>query len=285
LRVLRRDWHNLTRADEFHLYPISDPHIGAAACDEDKLSALVSTIAADDRAYWLGGGDYCDFINRGDMKRFDPAALASWLTVADLADLARAERDHFLDITQPIAGKCLGLVEGNHERTILSHYERDVYSEIVTATKERGKFASDHQLAFGYSGYLDLNFYRSDGKSAGTKILVSVHHGYVGGRLAGAKALNMQRWLWTHHCDLALFGHSHNTEIQIESVEFVDGKGNIRYQNRIGAFMGTFLRSGINDVDTYSSRAGYAPMPVSYLEITFRPGDARGQYIQVATRS
>lgn len=285
MRVLKREWHNLTRADEFHLYPIADTHVGAAACDEDKLKALVSAIAADDRAYWVGGGDMCDFINRGDVKRFDPSALASWLTVADLADLALAQRDRFLDITKPIASKCLGLIEGNHCRAILSHYERDIYSEIVTGIKEIGKFPADHQLALGYSGYLDLNFYRSDGKNAGTKILISIHHGYVGGRLAGAKALNMQRWLWTHNCDLALFGHSHNTEIQIESVEFVDKKGNIKYKNRIGAFMGTFLKSGIDNIDTYSSRAGYAPMPLSHLEIVIRPGDASGQYIQVSVRS
>lgn len=285
MRVLHREWHNLSRADEFHLYPIADPHIGAAACDEDKLKSLVAIIAADDRAYWVGGGDYCDFVNRSDMKRFDPLAMASWLTVADLADLARAERDRFLDITKPIAGKCLGLLTGNHEDAILRHYERDVYSDIVAATKEHGNFPADHQLALGYSGYLDLNFYRSEKKSAGTKIIISLHHGYTGGRLAGAKALNMQRWLWTHDCHLALFGHSHNTEIQIESVEYVDVKGNIKYQNRIGAFMGTFLRGNINDIDTYSSRAGYAPMPVSYLEVTLRPGDSHGQFVQVAARS
>jgi hypothetical protein len=285
LRVLKRDWHNLTRADEFRIYPISDTHIGAAACDEDKLKALVARIATDDRAYWLGGGDYCEFINRSDSKRFDPVSLAKWLTVADLADLARAQIEMFLSIIKPISSKCLCLVEGNHEESIRKHYERDIYSDIVTGVKTTGAFPADYQLALGYSGYLNLDFFRDSGNHHAKRIIISLHHGYVGGRLAGAKALNMQRWLWTHHCDLALFGHSHNTEVQMESVEFVDGGGNIRYQNRIGAFMGTFLKSGINDVDTYSSRAGYAPTPVSHLEIILRPHASDGRALQVAVIS
>jgi hypothetical protein len=94
----------------------------------------------------VGLGDYCEWINVQD-KRFDVATLAPWIEIGDLIDLAQVQRDRFLSIIKPIAGKCLAMCSGNHEGTIHRKTERDIYSEIVTTVKAWGKL--DGRLGIG----------------------------------------------------------------------------------------------------------------------------------------
>ena len=266
MKIIRRKTFGLDRTSTFRLFPLGDVHLGNRACDEKLFRAAVQRIAADDNAFWVGLGDYCDFINLSD-PRFDSESLDSWVRMRHLPDLAGAQAERFLDIVEPIASKCLGLVEGNHERAIQKYYERSIYSDIVTGIKERGGFDADHQLAFGYSGWLMLHFYRDPVKEAkGRCIKISLHHGFVGGKLAGAKALNMQRWLWSHECDLAIFGHSHNTMAQVEAVESVRGNKVVRH-HRIGMFSGTFMNGA-----RYSEKAGYFPLPLVQPHVILHPG-------------
>jgi len=213
----------------------------------------------------------CDFINISD-PRFSAGSMAKWVKMADLCDLARAQRDRFLEIVGPIASRCLGMVEGNHELSIKRHYERDIYSDLVCGVKEAGGFAADHSLALGYYGWLLLSFYRSPERRRSTLYKFNLHHGFVGGRLAGAKALNMQRWLWTHDADLVIFGHSHNTGAQVETVETVTRGGQVSHINRIGCYSGTFLATNTKGSATYSEIKGYFPMALAQPVIHLRPG-------------
>ena len=265
MKIIRRRWHEVSRADTWRLYPLGDIHLGNAACDERLFRQAVQRIADDDSALWIGLGDYADFVNVSD-PRFDSESLASWVRMAHLVDLARAQRERFLDIVQPIASKCLGLIEGNHERAIQKHYERSIYSEIVTGIKEHGGFDADHDLAFGYSGWLLLHFYRQPNRKAGAVIRVNLHHGFVGGKLAGAKALNMQRWLWNHEADLVIFGHSHNEMIQVEAVEKVKGS-KIVHDHRIGCYSGTFMNGA-----RYAEKGGFFPAPLTQPHVVLHPG-------------
>ena len=275
MRTLIREWSGLQRNNDcvIRIVPLGDVHIGSAACDEKRLQQVVDGIAEDDDAYWLGMGDYAEFINRSD-RRFDPAVLASWIDVADLVDLPRAQRDRFLSIIKPIAGKCLGLIEGNHEQSIKARFERDIYSEIVSIIKSWGGFEPDHQLAFGMYGYLRLVFkFGGNKRTAAVGITGNVHHGFTGGRLGGAKALNMERWLWTHDADFVVFGHSHNADIFKRSVEGIDRQGNVINTVRRGGFSGTFMRTINPDGPaTYSERRGYLPLPLGGICIEIRPG-------------
>ena len=273
MNILRRHWLDVGRADKYSLYPLGDVHLGAAACDEKAFRAVVNRIAADERAYWVGLGDYCDFINVSD-PRFSAGSLAPWIKMADLGDLARAQRDRFLEIVEPIAPRCLGLIEGNHELSIKRYYERDIYSDIVCGVKELGGFAADHSLALGYYGWLLLSFYRAPEKRRETLYKINLHHGFTGGRLAGAKALNMQRWLWTHDADLVIFGHSHNTGAQAEAVETITRGGHVSHITRRGCYGGTFLATNAEGGSTYSEVKGYFPLPVTQPMISLRPGAA-----------
>ena len=94
MRVIKRELFGVSRADVFRLHPIGDVHLGAAACDELQFERVVSRIAEDDRGYWVGIGDYCDFINRQD-RRFDLDAMADWLHGE--RDVAGAQAARFVE--------------------------------------------------------------------------------------------------------------------------------------------------------------------------------------------
>lgn len=283
MSVIRKIFYG-SRTTQYRIVPVGDVHIGARGCDEELLRTVVKSIQETENAYWIGMGDMCEFINVGD-RRFDAEMLANWIDVADLVDLARVQVERFVDIMSPVADKCLCLLEGNHERAIRRHTERDVYREIVSRIKGAGGFKSTEPLALGFTGWLQLLFRRTkEGeRPAGTKIInMHLHHGFVGGRLAGGKALNMQRWLWTHNADLCLWGHSHNTGIQPEAVERIDSRGNVHTVTRRGAFTGTFLHSGGHKKgSSYAEIKGYFPLPVGGVLIELRPGIDRGSGIRL----
>jgi len=255
------------------LVPIGDIHIGTAACDEEKFKETVKSIADDDSVLWVSMGDTCEFINRND-KRFDPQTLAPWIGMDDLSDLASAQRERYLGIVKPIAHKCLGLIEGNHERQIHRNFERDIHSEIVTAIKKEAERPDDFLLGLGVYGWLQLVFRFGKGKrTPSATINVNLHHGFVGGRLDGAKALNMQRWLWNHVADLVIFGHSHNAMTQVAQVEGIDRTGKYYEHVRRGGYSGTFMRTVNPDgPSTYSEEKGYFPLPVTGIEAILKPG-------------
>ena len=281
-KTIIKNFYRFGRADEINIVPLGDLHLGASACDEGLFLQTVKRIN-DSGAYWIGMGDYCDFINVRD-PRFRAATLAPWITVQQLGDLAEAQKNRFLDYVKPIASKCLALVKGNHEDTIHKYYERDIYSEIVTGVKKHGGFAADKDLGVDYYGWLVLRFSRGkeDSRAANKRsITFNLHHGFVGGKLAGAKALNMQRWLWNHETDVVIFGHSHNTGAQREAIEYIDTHGNVRTKNRVGCYSGTFLKSTNGGVSTYSEVKGYFPLPIGGVEIVVRPYDKHEQFVRV----
>lgn len=270
MRIIRRAFHNVSRLDEFRIIPIGDIHLGASACDEARLKRVISRIATEDNTYWAGKGDFCDFINRSD-KRFDITTLAKWLiTSKNLTDISGAQSRRFIDYVAPIASKCLYLEEGNHERSIYRHYERSVYSEIVAGVKRSAGWNDDYKLALGYEGFLVLTFYGSDKKEAAVTITIYSHHGYGGGKKEGSKANNLQETLWTVNADIVLFGHSHNTQTQVQEVIEVRGSKVIE-RVRFGAYTGSFLKSFTEDSDTYSRIAGYRAIPLGGVEIILQP--------------
>ena len=271
MKYIRKDFTNCNRNSTFRIYPLGDVHIGAASCDETALKEWVAKVKADKDGYVICMGDLIDAIGPRD-PRWNVDGLASWLSIQDMMDICAAQKDRLFKFIAPICHKIIAVVEGNHERAIKRHYERDVYSEIAQGIKERGGIAQDVKLQLGYYGWMHLVFSRSGKRTRGSSRLVTlnVHHGYVGGRLAGAKALNMQRWVYTHASDVCLMGHSHNLGVQIEAVERISKTGKLLIQKRLGCFTGTFM-SGSDDGESYSEVKGYLPMPASSLVLEIVP--------------
>jgi hypothetical protein len=251
-----------------------DIHLGHRACDERLLKATIKEIDEAPHARWIGGGDYCEFINRTD-RRYDEAMQADWLVGA--RDLAGRQREKLLELLKPIAPKCLGLLMGNHEETILRKYERDIYGDLVVNVKKWAGMEPAYRLGLGWYGWIVLKYYRAPAPSRARAATVKIvgHHGFSTGRLAGANALNLERWLWQHNCALGLMGHSHRRLPGDVDRKDVTTTGKPVMLKGKGAFCGSFLGTYVDDEEgaaPYYERAGYFGRAPGGVKVILRPG-------------
>lgn len=103
---------NLSGKDPSYVF-LTDVHYGCAGFDQERFLQMRDRLLASG-SYWIGGGDYCDFIPHTD-KRFDPLSFRSDVTVRSLGDLFMDQAVGFRDLVLPIRKQCLGLQWGNHD--------------------------------------------------------------------------------------------------------------------------------------------------------------------------
>lgn len=277
MEVVIRPIEHESRTDKFRIYPLGDVHIGHRGCNEDAFREYVAKIEEDDHAYWIGMGDYLDCVQRGD-KRYDPAEQAKWVRILDTIDIVAAQRDRFLKLTEPIHYKCLGLLTGNHEDLIRRRYERDVYRELVGSIKTKapwppeksGPMKGHTKIGLGYEAIMRITFRRIAGKThKGANIDIFLHHGAGGGRLKGAKALNLQRAAWAFNVDAVIMGHTHDELIEPVNKIGLSNKGRLYNRRVVALACGTFLATHCEDGAAYVERALYWPGSVGtgHLEL------------------
>jgi hypothetical protein len=248
------------------IYPLFDIHLGTKKCREDKLQKIVNEIKEDPAAYWIYGGDGAEFINRSD-KRHKESDLADWLYGVD--DLARAQVERLEYHLGPIASKCLAVLSGNHEQTILQNYERNVYAEIVTFIKEIKRTLDP--IGIGFGGFVRLKLDRG---THTTTLTLFCQHGYGGGRKKGGHILMTDDAFSKYTCDCFLTGHRHQAHVHTH--QLAEAKGlKIISQTKIGVMTGTFRDSTLthdeNDPGGYEDAAGYGATDLSGVKIIFEP--------------
>ena len=247
MRTLNTTLYYPSRSNTFTLYHLTDTHVGHRGCDERLLKETVAAIAADEFAFWGGGGDYIDAIPRKGDKRYRESSLAPWLSGVD--DVVKREEDRFLDICKPIANKCLYMVKGNHEDTILSYYDSDPYRHIVKQIAEWSDRKIE-DIALGWEGFINVTFRRGEKDDYGGswRMTLYTHHGAGGGRKAGGHALRLEEMLLTYDADVILTGHRHIQ--QVVSKQTVGPNGHsYKMRERVGMFCPSTLQSYL-DADT-----------------------------------
>ena len=271
MRVIERtiEYHSTT--DVVTITPLGDLHLGNAACDERLVKRVVQQIADDPLGYWIGGGDYCDFINRKDW-RYRETATASWLHGVD--DLAKRQIERARDELEPIRDKCLGLVRGNHEGEILKRYERDVYSALVDALKP----SHNVPIRLGVQGFIRLRLTcvsSGDVRYNTQTFVIYCHHGYGGGRLEGGHALALGRVFKTYNCDIALMWHRHKRHV-IDQVQLQPAKrgDKIKERYQVAAFCGAFLQSYSED-EVYAEEKQLPPGPLGPPQVVLHPATGK----------
>jgi len=240
----------------------------------------VRAIAADPRAFWIGGGDYADLIGYAD-GRFDPASLAEWVKVRDLADLGLVTMGRVRDILKPISPKCLGLLIGNHEHQYqLKACHEGLHGWLCT---ELG--APD----LGYCCLFDLAFARvarhappcrilpdstiKPGKAAHYETFrVFCHHGAGYAQTPGGKLNRLVQFMESFEADIYFAGHVHDQVGRREPEIGADAScTTIRAYERIGVVSGSYLRTYSQDVTTYAERRGYRPTTLGAARVVIRP--------------
>jgi len=271
-----------SRSDVFTVHNISDIHLGHKACAEDRLAADIQQIADDPNAFWVGGGDYADYISYND-KRFVPNDLAEWLKPADLGHLGEVLTRKVRDVLWPIKHKCLGLAWGNHEWK---------YSNTQDQAHLHGWLCTEFGVPnFGYSALFDIVFVRvpeckqpelhwtnptPSKKNSRASFRFFIHHGNGASRTAGGKINMLVRHMTEIQADVYMCGHVHE---KIGKREITIG-GDMACRNqtqkeRIGIVSGSYYRSFCEGCTTYAERMGLKPTSLGPSFVRIEPDKNR----------
>lgn len=254
-----------SRTDRIRIWCLSDIHWMNKACAEGHVKRDIQTIADDPHSFWVGGGDYVDFIGYRD-KRFDPDSVAEWVTVKDLGDLGKRGMTRVRDMFLPIKNKCLGLLIGNHEK--------------------RYELATDHESlhhwlceelgvrSLEYCALFDLVFVRSQRtrkpklmaerpeyrSGSAVSVRVFVHHGAGYAQTPGGKLNRLVQFMKSFEADLFFCGHVHDHVARKEPTIGANSDCTKLMEHvRLGVVSGSYLKTYSQGTCSYGEQRGYRP--------------------------
>jgi hypothetical protein len=260
-----------SRNDVFKIYVLGDTHFGHPHCAENAIRSLVNKIHSDPNAYWFGGGDMCDAIIFGDKKRFEPDVLPDWMLSGtsatirnNLKDIAKAERNRFVKTIYPIRDKCLGLIEGNHEYSIMKYHNRDYMSEFCDELEVEN--LTD-------CAFCRLIFRRGTSSRSAS---IFIAHGYGSGRTVSSEIRRLHTLSTDKDCDIILVGHSHTFAIHPPiPVMVLPRSGNLmkdpKTTHKHAANWGSYVYNYKDGPASYATRALYPAKPMYTVEVSIMP--------------
>lgn len=270
-KVIIHRKNNLSRSVKYNLYFLGDIHIGHPGDDLGRVKRIVNRIKEDENAIWIGMGDQINAINIHD-PRFETSILPDWILSGspsqikkNLSDIISTQKRKYVEIFSPIAGKCLGLLKGNHEQKVEKWHERSIHREIVDAMKSQGGLDHKQELDLGYTGWIVLSLARTDnGKRGGVKtITINVHHG------ASTAESRHKKYIMQTQADIVAWGHSHKLEALPHRLRAIVG-GEPQDKYRWGCWTGTMHDDIIKGESTWSEMKGHLA-PVGGVKFALHP--------------
>lgn len=281
-----------SRSDAFRIWYVSDLHLMNRSCAEDRLKADLAVIKDDPYSFWVGGGDYCDFIGYSD-KRFDPDSVAPWVKVSDLADLGRVGMQRVAKLFDPIRDKCLGLLLGNHELK---------YSLCTQHESLHGWLCTELGVPnLGYCALFDVVFRRMAGSktpklqgrpcsnktgASSTTVRIFCHHGAGYAQTPGGKLNRLIQFMDSFEADIFFVGHVHDQVGKKHPVLGADAAcRTITEQVKLGLIAGSYLKTYAQPTTpdgrpwpSYGEQRGYRPTLLGAAEASFKPmtGELKG---------
>lgn len=184
--------------ESWELHHLTDCHIDDPDHAADELKQRVAQIKANPKALWIGGGDYGSLIVPGD-KRFGSGGHLKKEWAEHMSRLPDFYLESCEELFSPIAGKCVGLVAGNHEATIGKNYHRGVVAELAMRLGRPDAYLGDR-------GWSVVRFNRNQQQ---IPLKVFSYHGWSTGRLKGRKHIQAERDLGAWNADVFFLGHDH----------------------------------------------------------------------------
>ena len=245
---------------EFRLYPIGDIHAGTKHCVESDLRKTIVEIQNNSHALWIGMGDYGEFISPND-PRWDSLSIADWLK-DNQDNIAEEQTKWLVNILAPIRGKCLGLLEGNHED---SHRR---FSKVYVQKNICDRLELQN---LGYSCWVRLRFARKNSNEHHVYKCV-FSHGSGWAITPGAKMARLQRFM--NAFDARIYGHGHMHDIITHTVPYLELSDSniIRQKERVGAVTGCWFRTYTQGVaSSYGEKKNYPPTSLGCPVFTINP--------------
>jgi len=155
--------------------------------------------------------------------------------------------------------KCLGLLEGNHERTMADHF----YTDLTRRLCKR------YDLPYlGQTALIRWIFRRST--KTGVPIHIFAEHGATGGGTDGNSINDMGKRLIQWDADIFLKGHVHKRAV-FRKTRLAWGTKRLVTRRHILALTGTYLKGYEEGGLTYSEQKGYPPNELGGTVILIKP--------------
>jgi hypothetical protein len=277
-------WHK-SATDVFNLVYFSDIHWFARAYAEKEVLKTRDEILKNPFTFWIGGGDYGDFVGFGDTKRFDPEAVAERVSVKDLGSLGKKTYESlYKDVFEPIKHKCLGLLIGNHEKQYMRRQQQeDLHGWLCTKMDVEN---------LGYSCFVDIVFQQvrnmdasdwtapsihrcslSKANHAGSETFrVWCHHGAGAAQTKGGKINRLTTFMRNFEADIFFMGHVHDQMGARLTPLIADSScKHIRHRTKLGVISGSYLKTYAQDVTTYGEQKGYEPVTLGAARVRIKP--------------
>jgi hypothetical protein len=240
------------------LHATGDWHLGERGCVESMLRRDIDAIAADDRAVVLLMGDLAGCIAPDDSRRFDPSSVGESLSIEDINDWGGACVRMVHRMAEPIRGRIVGVVEGNHELGYRLHKQQPITKMIADALGAP---------ALGYSCFFTIRFVEGKHRSA---LSVMATHGSGAAATPGGKLNRLIRTMQSVDSDLVLMGHVHDSISYGRARIYQDGQ-RIGEREQLGVVTGTYLATYSQGHSAYGEQKGYSPVRLGHPVIEITP--------------
>jgi len=271
------------RSPKIRLWPIGDMHFGNRGFAEDHFRCDMKAIEQDPHSMVIGMGDYADFVGIND-KRFDPAVFPDDMRVKDLGDLSHYYGEKIKELFWRVRGKCIGLMEGNHEHTFKVKQEQHKMVEWMC-----------HELGVPYLGYscmfhlvlcgnnnsrLPVGLWPGSPPRDETghrwPITVFCHHGAGAPGTAGGKMNRLVKFMNDFVSDLVLTAHNHDPLPKRIPRLSLDAKGeHVKEKLQYGLVAGSYLRGYAEGEPGYVEIKGLTPVTLGAVPINLYPAQQR----------
>lgn len=271
--------HSGKAGDVFSIWNVSDIHLGNRGCNLEKLKDDIERIKNDPFSFWVGGGDYADYISPKDQKRWSASSIDPSFTIADLGRLGKAQAERIRDLFDPIRHKCFGLLMGNHETKYMgAHEQEDLHSWLCTELElpNLGYCAFFDVIFTNYGRHKEphlvmLNPY-ANGEGTRFSVRFFVHHGFGGATTPSGKLNSLIKAMTQFEADVYMMGHVHDQKAQrnVRLACDADCK-RITQKESIGVITGAYLRTYTQGCSGYGEQKGYNATPLGAVRVSICP--------------
>lgn len=247
MRAIKCD---LPYADVIEIHPMADLHIGDAHCDYKGILERLEYIKNTPNAYVILDGDLMD------------TAIASSVGDTYGATLSPMEQlKECVKLFEPIRGKILAVLPGNHENRVYRTDGLDVTQLMCSQLGIQDRYSPTTALLFVRFGE------QSRHAAKGRRQLYTIYccHGAGGGKLVGGKANRLEALAGIVDADIYCHAHTHAPLIFKQSFYRVSGSNSsVALVDKL--FVNT---AAALDYGGYGDYQGYKPAskqaPVIYL--------------------
>lgn len=247
--------------EPIYLFPFGDIHRSAPNCDVERWLEFLEWAKSKKRAYFLGMGDYDDFVSGSERLVLNKRGLHE-STVQTLEGVYETHTIRLWNEIKFMNGKLIGLIEGNH----YGEFESGITTTQYLAQKMKCKY-------LGVNSFIRLVF-KQKARNTTNVLDIWAHHGKGGARKVGGSLNRVEDMLFAANADIYLMGHDHKKSCSYVPTMELSGQGNslrLVQKKKLIARTGSFLKGYVDDKKSYVADMALNPTDLGLIKIELTP--------------